>query len=116
MRAAGSQVMRVATFAVAMGAALVVCGAGPAGAQVKLAGEARLSPELASVRTGLEKYRDPMAAVRDGYFSTLACIDFPDGAADGPVTYKPGSMGVHFLNTANVGPVLDPAKPQILIY
>ena len=25
-------------------------------------------------------------------------------------------MGVHFLNTANIGPQLDPAKPQVLIY
>jgi hypothetical protein len=25
-------------------------------------------------------------------------------------------MGVHFLNAANIGPQLDPTKPQILIY
>lgn len=25
-------------------------------------------------------------------------------------------MGVHFLNPANIGPNLDPAKPQVLIY
>ncbi len=25
-------------------------------------------------------------------------------------------MGVHFLNTANIGPKLDPTKPQVLIY
>lgn len=25
-------------------------------------------------------------------------------------------MGVHFLNPANIGPKLDPTKPQILIY
>jgi hypothetical protein len=25
-------------------------------------------------------------------------------------------MGVHFLNPANIGPNLDPTKPQILIY
>ena len=35
---------------------------------------------------------------------------------DGPVQHKPGAMGVHFLNPANIGPVLDPAKPQVLIY
>jgi hypothetical protein len=35
---------------------------------------------------------------------------------DGPVEYPPGAMGVHFLNTANIGPALDPAKPQVLIY
>jgi hypothetical protein len=35
---------------------------------------------------------------------------------DGPIEYPPGAMGVHFLNPANIGPRLDPAKPQVLIY
>ena len=30
--------------------------------------------------------------------------------------YAPGAMGVHFINMGNVGPTLDPAKPQVLIY
>jgi hypothetical protein len=77
---------------------------------------AALSPELVSAKAGLEKYNDPLVAVRDGYFSTVACIDFPHGAQHGPVTYKPGAMGVHLLNTSNIGPQLDPAKPQVLIY
>ena len=89
-------------------------------AQAKQAGApkllAALSPELVAVRTSLAKYEDPLVAVRDGYFSTVACIDFPHGAVDGPVTYPPGAMGVHFLNPANIGPKLDPAKPQVLIY
>ena len=34
----------------------------------------------------------------------------------GDITYPPGAMGVHFLNPANIGPNLDPAKPQVLIY
>jgi hypothetical protein len=77
---------------------------------------AAMAPELVSARNALAKYADPLVAVRDGYFSTVACIDFPHGAVDGPVTYPPGAMGVHFLNTANIGPKLDPAKPQVLIY
>ena len=88
-------------------------------AQVKQAGapaKVALSPDLVTARAGLEKYNDPLAAVRDGYFSTVACIDFPHGGMDGPVNYSPGAMGVHFLNTANIGPKLDPAKPQVLIY
>jgi len=89
-------------------------------AQAKQAGApmaaAKLSPELVATRAALEKYQNPLAAVRDGYFSTVACIDFPKGAVDGPVEYPPGAMGVHFLNTANIGPTLDPAKPQVLIY
>ena len=75
-----------------------------------------LSPELLAVRASLAKYKDPLVAIKDGFFSTVACIDFPKGAMDGGVAYKPGAMGVHFLNTANIGPQLDPAKPQVLIY
>jgi len=75
-----------------------------------------MSPDLDAARTALAKYSDPFVAVRDGYFSTLACIDFPAGMTDGSVEYPPGAMGVHLLNPANIGPKLDPAKPQVLIY
>ena len=75
-----------------------------------------LTPELQAAKTALSKYNDPFVAIKDGYFSTLGCIDFPRGAKDGPIEYPPGAMGVHFLNPANIGPVLDPAKPQVLIY
>ena len=75
-----------------------------------------LSPDLEAARVALSRYSDPFVAVRDGYFSTLACIDFPHGMADGPIVYPPGAMGVHFLNPANIGPKLDPTKPQVLIY
>lgn len=75
-----------------------------------------MSAELQAAKAGLEKYQDPIAAVRDGYASTVACIDFPMGATDGPVVYPPGAMGVHLINTANIGPKLDASKPQVLIY
>lgn len=75
-----------------------------------------LSPELQAAKAALSKYADPYVAIKDGFYSTLACIDFPKGAMHGPIEYPPGAMGVHFINTANIGPVLDPAKPQVLIY
>lgn len=75
-----------------------------------------MTPELQAAKAALAKYADPIVAVRDGYFSTVACVDFPNGAVDGNMTYPPGAMGVHFLNPANIGPKLDPTKPQILIY
>mgnify|MGYP001546385231 FL=1 len=75
-----------------------------------------MTPELQASKAALAKYSDPLAAVKDGYFSTLACIDFPAGAVDGNVTYPPGAMGIHFLNPANIGPKLDPTKPQVLLY
>ena len=65
----------------------------------------RLSPELERVRDQLAKYKDPAVAVREGYFSTLGCVHYKDGA-----------MGVHFLNPALIAPTVDPDKPQILLY
>jgi hypothetical protein len=77
----------------------------------------KLPANLEAVRTSLDKYRDPVAAVRDGYFSTLGCVDYPEGGTGhGMMAYKKGGMGVHFLNPALIGPKLDPMKPQILVY
>jgi hypothetical protein len=89
----------------------------PAAAQTDkpAATQVALSPELQGVRAGLEKYQDPVVAVRDGYFSTLACVEYTHGG-EGSMHYAPGGMGVHFINLQLVGPALDPAKPQVLIY
>ena len=78
--------------------------------------QAALPAELASVRTLLDKYRDPIVAVHDGYLSSVACIEYPKGAVEGSMKYPAGGMGVHFLNFQYVGPTLDPSKPQVLIY
>lgn len=75
-----------------------------------------LSPELEQARKSLDKYRDPVVAVHDGYFSTVGCVEYPKGGGEGTMQYAPGGMGVHFLNMQLVGPTLDPAKPQVLIY
>ena len=75
-----------------------------------------LTPELQSVRKQLDKYNDPIAAVHDGFYSSVGCISYPNGAVDGSMKYPKGAMGVHFINMGNVGPKLDPAKPQVLIY
>ena len=75
-----------------------------------------LSPELQQVRATLDKYQDPVLAVHDGYFSTLGCVEYPEGGREGTMQYSPGGMGVHFLNLQLIGPTLDPAKPQVLIY
>lgn len=73
-------------------------------------------PELERVRAALEKYRDPVVAIHDGYLSTMACINFPNDPLPGHEQYRKGAMGVHFLNGQLIGPVLDPMKPQILLY
>ena len=74
------------------------------------------APELGAVRSALEKYRDPIAAVHDGYFSTLGCVEYPVAGAPGEVPYPVGGMGVHFFNVSLIGPSVDPMKPQILVY
>jgi hypothetical protein len=84
--------------------------------QVARAQGKAMTPELESVRKLLDKYNDPIAAVRDGFYSSLGCISYPNGAVDGAMKYPKGAMGVHFINMGNVGPKLDPAKPQVLIY
>jgi hypothetical protein len=75
-----------------------------------------VSPNLEEVRAALEKYQDPILAVHDGYFSTLACIQFPVAGGAGQVPYQPGGMGIHFLNVGLMGPKVDPLHPQVLLY
>jgi hypothetical protein len=64
----------------------------------------------------LDKYADPIVAVHDGFLSTVACVEYLKGGTEGSMQYAPGGMGVHFINMGNVGPTLDPSKPQVLIY
>lgn len=75
-----------------------------------------LPPALEKLRSALDKYQDPVKAVHDGYFSTLGCVQFPSASGPGQVSYPAGGMGVHFLNTALIGPEVDALKPQVLIY
>ena len=75
-----------------------------------------LTPELERLRDALDKYQDPYVAVRDGYFSTVGCVQYPDAGGDGKVPYKSGGMGVHFLNLQLIGPEPDPMRPPILVY
>ena len=69
-------------------------GLSPARAQ---SSDAALSQELSNVRRALEKYQDVVVAVRDGYFSSVMCVQDETGAG----------MGIHFLNRALLGPVPD---------
>src|SRR3954466_10483668 len=42
-----------------------------------------LTPELERVRSALDKYRDPIRAVHDGYFSSVGCIEYAPSRAAG---------------------------------
>jgi hypothetical protein len=73
-------------------------------------------PEMAALRSALKKYEDPYAAVHDGYFSSVGCVVIDKPGAPGHVPYKPGGMGIHFINMSLVGPAPDPKKPSVLLY
>src|SRR2546423_9055426 len=72
-----------------------------------VAGAEPLPAELQKVKAALEKYRDPYVAVRDGYFSTLGCVEYPKGGGHGRLPYPAGGMGIHFLNHALIGQPFD---------
>lgn len=91
--------------------ALLVCGLvltlGAACAQLSATAPA-IAPrpmDLDQTRAALSKYQDVIAAVHDGYLSTVGCVEYPEGG-----------MGIHFVNTALIGPVPDPMRPPILLY
>ncbi|MEP6495396.1 MAG: hypothetical protein ABJF01_22105 [bacterium] len=107
-----------ATIAVTLAAALFSATPSVLSAQTKQQSRAATSTAaIDAVRAALDKYKDPIAAVRDGYYSTVGCVDFPKGSTEaGAMEYKPGAMGVHFLNMGLVGPKLDSTKPQVLLY
>ena len=109
----GARMSRMQPAALALVAAALMVGA-RAGAAQQAAAPA--DSVLARAKAGLAKYQDPIMAVHDGYLSTVACVDFPTGGGMGEMQYKPGGMGVHFINMGNVGPTLDAARPQVLIY
>lgn len=99
-------------------ALLAPMAGGPLGAQATQQGTpVANAAALTAVRNSLDKYKDPIVAVREGYLSTVGCVDFPKGGTEhGSMEYKPGAMGVHFINMSLVGPKLDSTKPQVLLY
>jgi hypothetical protein len=106
--------MRVAVIATrAIGLALALFSATPALSATSDADQ--ITPELQRVRQALDKYRDPIRAVHDGYFSTVGCVEYPKAGAPGQVPYAAGGMGVHFFNVSLMGK-LDPLQPQVLVY
>jgi hypothetical protein len=98
-------------------AALMTASPASLGAQAKQQGAVMNVAAINAVRKALDKYKDPIVAVREGYYSTVGCVDFPGGGTEhGSMEYKPGAMGVHFINMGLVGPKLDSTKPQVLLY
>ena len=59
------------------------------------------------VRDATERFRDVAVAEAEGYSLLFGCVSGPDS----------GAMGLHFVNLTLVNDgVLDPARPEIVIY
>jgi hypothetical protein len=100
-RCARKRLSRILKFSTVAGVLIAASGAA-----AEVPGDLpKVPPELEPVRETLAKYQNPVVAVREGYFSTLGCVQYPGGG-----------MGVHFLNPQLFGPVPDPMAPQILVY
>ena len=92
---------------------LALAAAGPAGAgnsndREQAKGHKQHSGDLVkTVREATWRYRDVNQAEADGYQLLFGCVSGPDD----------GAMGLHYVNMALVGDgVLDPRKPEIVIY
>ena len=60
-----------------------------------------------TVRDATERFRDVSVAEAEGYSLLFGCVSGPDS----------GAMGLHYVNLPLVlDGVLDPAKPEIIIY
>lgn len=87
---------------VALAAAGVVGGASAAVA------DSPRQDVFAAARAATAKYHDISAAVGFGELKDavgIACIDNPEGG-----------MGIHYVNGSRIDGVLDPAKPEVLVY
>jgi hypothetical protein len=74
------------------------------------------SAELNRTRAALERYEDPYEAIREGYYSTLGCVEYDKPGGPGRMAFQPGATGVEFLNPMTISPVVGPGRPQVLLY
>jgi hypothetical protein len=75
--------------------------------EASLAQQAAANTLLQAVRDATERYQDVKVAIAQGYALQFGCVAGDDS----------GAMGLHYINgdLVNSG-VLDPARPQIVIY
>jgi hypothetical protein len=75
--------------------------------EASLAQQAAANTLLKAVRDATERYQDVKVAMAQGYALQFGCVAGDDS----------GAMGLHYINgdLVNSG-VLDPARPQIVIY
>jgi hypothetical protein len=106
-RFAGIRAM-LAFVALTAGASLAPAQEGHAHAEAMKRGQGASNSEfLKVVRDATERFKDVNVAKAEGYVLQFGCVSGSDS----------GAMGMHFVNGTLVGSgVLDPARPQIVIY
>jgi len=72
---------------------------------VVFAGGRSLPADVQAVRGQLSRYHSVDNALADGYVPASPCEASPAG-----------TMGIHYLNPALLGPGSDPAHPEVLLY
>ena len=76
-------------------------------------GAASARSEFTDVRIATAKFHSLSQASKAGYGAFPAGVPLHECIAN---LHGPGAMGFHWLNPANLGPTLDPTKPQVLVY
>src|SRR4051812_1499097 len=115
-------ITRFATpFQCSVVAALVLMSVSPTGAhaladhshseaaqtELTLAQKAKRNALIKIIRDSTDRFQDPEDAMYEGYALQFGCVS---GDSE-------GAMGLHFVNMDLVGKgVIDPTKPQIVIY
>lgn len=81
---------------------MLIMAIGPMASPARAQGDTL--PEI--IREATRQYRDPNAAITDGWLPAPACVSGP----------QEGAMGIHFVNASLLDGVLDAERPEALIY
>jgi hypothetical protein len=79
----------------------------PSGHEMDMEDQTNANTLLKTVRQATERFKDVKVAEAEGYALQFGCVSGEDS----------GAMGLHYVNSALVNSgVLDPMRPQIIIY
>ncbi|MFN0030381.1 MAG: hypothetical protein ACKV2O_24775 [Acidimicrobiales bacterium] len=58
------------------------------------------------IKEATKRYRNPEAAIADGYLSSETCVELPGV----------GGMGYHYVKPPLIDSTVDPTQPEVLVY
>jgi hypothetical protein len=101
------KVGRLTTYSMVGALILMSASGSPAKADQHQGHTARTPSELVrAVREATERYKDVHVAEADGYHLMFGCVSGGDS----------GAMGLHYVKGEFLDDVLDPSRPEIVIY